>query len=111
MVLLMDVCREVSGIEAPRGYLVDHLVAGGWHKDEVDLALWGRRLPSFFRAYVPRLSSAVEASGSWLQGGWVDDATAARLKTNLAQRREAITRAIGCCWRAKPAERARCRLA
>jgi hypothetical protein len=94
MVLLMDVCREVSGIEAPRGYLVDHLVVGGWHKDEVDLALWGRRLPSFFRAHVPRLSYAVTTSSSWLQGGWVDGSTATRLKTNLAQRREAITRAI-----------------
>jgi hypothetical protein len=94
MVLLMDVCREVSGIEAPRGYLVDYLAAGGWHEDEVALALWGRRLPSFFRAHVPRLASAVERSGSWLQGGWMDGSTAARVKTELAERREASTQAI-----------------
>ena len=94
MVLLMEACTEIPGIQAARSYLIDHLIGAGWSKDDLDLAIWGRPLASFFHQHVPALAATTEQSRAWLQGGWLDATTASRLRREFDHRLTSATAGV-----------------
>jgi hypothetical protein len=83
MALLIDVCVPAGGLGS-RSYVVQELLlAAGWPRERVEVAIRGERLVTYFQSHVRDLSSVADACGNWLIGGWIDASTAQQLLSNL----------------------------
>jgi hypothetical protein len=83
VLVLVNLCVPVGGIQSSSFLVEEILKTAGWDDGRRDVVVRGARLVTFFENHTPWLAPVARECRDWLQGGWLDQPTAAKLKENL----------------------------
>ncbi len=90
MLILVTLCRDPKVALVHSSFMEAGLAGAPWPEEMIALALWGRRLRTFFDDCIPLLGSVASQCVGHLSGGWLDFETARTIHMKLVADRSAL---------------------